>query len=319
MQTWMWIAIAVVIVLVAIIGAVIWERRRQGRRLRKRFGPEYERELARHDDRDAAHDELERRIAHRDEFELRELSEQERADYLRRWLNVQRTFTEHPNTALRDADELVTAVFVDIGYPSERFEDRAADLSVEHADVARDYREARAVVEDVQRGTAGTEEMRRAMLQYRGVFQRVADVDVSEAPERESQTWTTRPGLLPDEDRATLANRMQRVEETFIDDASASVRQADELVTDVVAQVRAALDRRVSDHRGRWEHNDEATTEQLRGVLRYYRVLFDKIASLPDPAPSTSPGGEHRSSEGNHGGATPTSGDDTDPSSRAAR
>ncbi|MBW3666639.1 MAG: isoprenylcysteine carboxylmethyltransferase family protein, partial [Actinobacteria bacterium] len=162
----------------------------------------------------------------------RELSEQERADYLRRWLNVQRTFTEHPNTALRDADELVTAVFVDIGYPSERFEDRAADLSVEHADVARDYREARAVVEDVQRGTAGTEEMRRAMLQYRGVFQRVADVDVSEEPERESQTWTTRPGLLPDEDRATLANRMQQVEETFIDDASASVRQADELVTD---------------------------------------------------------------------------------------
>lgn len=307
MQTWMWIAIAVVIVLVAVVGAVIWERRRQGRRLRKRFGPEYERELTRHDDRDAAHDELERRIAHHDEFELRELSEQERADYLRRWLSVQRTFTEHPNTALREADELLTAVFVDLGYPSERFEDRAADLSVEHADVTRDYREARAVVEDVRRGTAGTEEIRRAMLQYRGVFQRIADVDVSEAPEREPQASPTRPGLLPDEDRATLANRMQQVEEAFVDDASAAVRQADEVVTDLVGQVRAALDRRVSDHRGEWEHEDEATTEQLRGVLQHYRVLFDEIATIPDPAPSTTPGREHRGGEHDREVAPPSS------------
>lgn len=287
MDTWMWIAIAVVIVLVAVVGAVIWERRRQGRRLRRRFGPEYERELARHDDRDAAHDELERRIAHRDEFELRELSEQERDDYLRRWLGVQRTFTAHPNTALREADELLTAVFLDMGYPSERFEDRAADLSVEHADVTRDYREARAVVEDVRRGTAGTEEMRRAMLQYRDVFQRVAGVDISEPPEREPGTTATRPGLLPDEDRDSLATRMQQVEEAFVDDASSAVRQADEVVTDLVGQVRAALDRRVSDHRGEWEHNDEATTEQLRGVLQHYRVLFDEIAAIPDPAQRT--------------------------------
>lgn len=307
MDLWIWIVIAVVVVVVA-IAAVVWERRRQGRRLRRRFGPEYEREVARHDDRSAAHDELERRIAHRDEFELRELDEAEREDYTRRWLAVQRTFTHDPGRALREADEVLTALFVDIGYPSQRFDDRAADLSVDHGDVTRDYREARAVVEDVHRGTAGTEEVRRALLQYRTVFQRVAGVDVHEGVESApTASQDTRPGLLPADDRATLGTRMQKVEEAFVDDAGAAVRQADEVVEDLVSQLRAALDRRLAGHRERWDHN-EATTEQLRTVLGDYRELFDALVATPDPAPEEgsdqrerSTRREGRDSEGSEG------------------
>ena len=293
---WMWIVIAVVVVLVA-VGAILWERQRQGRRLRRRFGPEYDREVARHDDRAAAHDELERRIAHREEYELRELDDAERDDYARRWLAVQRTFTAQPGRALQEADEVVTALFIDLGYPSERFDDRAADLSVEHADVTRDYREARAVVEDVRDGRAGTEEIRRAMLAYRTVLQRVAKLDVHDTAPEATTDPLAAPGLLPEEDRATLDARMQRVEAGFVDDATAAVEHADEVVGDLVTQLRAALDRRLAHHRERWEHNDEATTEQLRGVLRDYRHLFDALAATKDPEPTDRPDRRGRAEE----------------------
>jgi len=176
-EPWMWIAIAIaVVVLVAVL--VWWFTGREKRRLKKQFGPEYERTVKRLDTRDGAHDELQRRLERRGQLELRDLTDQERAAYVTKWRELQRVFTKQPATGLLEADAVVTALLGDVGYPTEGFDQQAADLSVDHADVLDSYREARAVVGDVRGGRAGTEEIRVALLRYRTVFERVAKASV---------------------------------------------------------------------------------------------------------------------------------------------
>lgn len=179
MEPWMWIVIAVVAVV--IIALIVWLLlRRRSRRLKKQFGPEYDRTVERLDSRDAAHDELERRAERHESYELRSLDDTERARYVQLWKQLQRHFVKEPATGLMEADQVLTALLRDVGYPTDSFDQQAADLSVEHADVLTDYRDGRAVVRDVEQGRAGTEEIRQALLRYRVVFERVAEADVTD-------------------------------------------------------------------------------------------------------------------------------------------
>lgn len=182
MEPWMWIVIAVVVVALIAL-AVWWFMGRRKRQLRKQFGPEYDRTVKRLDTKDSAHDELEHRLERRDGYQLRSLSDDERTTYVTTWRELQRVFTKQPASGLLEADEVVTALLADVGYPTGDFERQAADLSVEHADVVDDYREARAVVRDVRDGKAGTEEIRIALLRYRTVFERVAETSVRDDEE----------------------------------------------------------------------------------------------------------------------------------------
>lgn len=173
MPTWGWIVVAVLVV--AVVALLVWLlMNRRKRQLKKQFGHEYERTVSRLDTRAAAHDELERRIERHDRFELRTLSDQERATYVAAWRKLQRVFTKQPATGLIEADDVVTALLADVGYPTDGFEQQAADLSVAHGDVIDDYRQAHAIVRDVRNGRAGTEEIRVALLRYRALFERVA-------------------------------------------------------------------------------------------------------------------------------------------------
>jgi hypothetical protein len=182
MELWMWIVLA--IVALVLVGAVVWYvRGRDRRRLQQRFGPEYERTVRSRDTTEAAHDELERRVERHQSYDLRSLDDTERERYLARWRELQRAFTKQPATGLLEADRVTTELLADVGYPTDGFEQQAADLSVEHADVVDDYREARAVMHDVRGGKAGTEEIRVALLRYRTVFERVADVSVTDDEE----------------------------------------------------------------------------------------------------------------------------------------
>lgn len=185
MEPWMWIVIAVVVVV--LIALVAWYLMgREKRRLKKQFGPEYERTVRRHDDKDAAHDELDGRVQRRESYDLRSLDSDERDRYVQRWRTLQRHFTKQPATGLLEADELLAELLRDVGYPAESFEQQAADLSAADGDVVSEYRDGHAVVADVQQGRAGTEEIRTALLRYRDVFERVAETDVSEATREET-------------------------------------------------------------------------------------------------------------------------------------
>jgi hypothetical protein len=175
MATWMWIVIA--IAAVVIVGLVIWGivRARRTATLRDRFGPEYDRTLASRDGRRDAERDLEARRERRDQLEIRPLSLTARDRYTTLWTQTQARFVDDPMGSLRDADSLVATVMNDRGYPMDRFEQRAADISVDHPVVVENYRNAHAATVATDEGRSSTEDMRRGIQHYRMLFEELLD------------------------------------------------------------------------------------------------------------------------------------------------
>jgi hypothetical protein len=175
METWIWIVIAVAVVVVA---AVVWwttTRKRRTTHLQESFGPEYDRAVSDAPSRREAESELLEREERHEEFELRPLERETRARYLREWEAVQTRFVDDPEAAIGDADGLIQQVMGDRGYPVEDFEQRAADLSVEHGAVVEHYRAAHAISRRSLHGEASTEDRRQAMVRYRTLFEELLE------------------------------------------------------------------------------------------------------------------------------------------------
>jgi hypothetical protein len=168
MSTLIWVLLAVGVVLLLLV-AYWMVRRQRSSRLRQEFGPEYDRTVDR-EGRQSGESELRERAERRQRFEIRELSPDARARYAESWRLVQERFVDHPVQSIRDADQLVQQVMEDRGYPTEDFEQRAADLSVDHPQVVEDYRAAHGTAQASDRGDATTEDLRQAMIRYRGLF-----------------------------------------------------------------------------------------------------------------------------------------------------
>jgi hypothetical protein len=168
MSTGAIIAIIVVILIAAalLVGLSVVNRRR---RLRDRFGPEYDRAVSEHGRREAEAElaERERRVRHLD---IKPLSPTARAQYASEWTAVQEQFVDAPQSAVTGAQTLVTAVMKDRGYPTEAFDQTVADLSVEHAATLDHYRAAHDISQRAGSGAASTEELRQAMIHYRALF-----------------------------------------------------------------------------------------------------------------------------------------------------
>ena len=185
---WGIIAIVVVVVAALAIWQVTAKQRRE--RLRGRFGPEYDRTLDRTaGDRRAAESELAEREKRREQLEIRPLSPAARDRYSGSWREVQALFVDEPRTAVRDADQLVISVMRERGYPMDDFEQRAADVSVDHPDVVENYRAAHRISEASERGDATTEDLRQAMRHYRALFEDLLETRSGEPVENtNSQT-----------------------------------------------------------------------------------------------------------------------------------
>jgi hypothetical protein len=176
MDTWVWILIAVLVVIVvaALVYMAVTARRR--RELQRGFGPEYDRALETSDSRRVAEAELLDRKRRHDQFELRELDRDERHRYLRAWDECQARFVDEPAGAIGEADDLIQKVMRERGYPVDDFDQRAADLSVEHPAVVENYRHAHGIARRSSSGEATTEELRRAMVHYRALFEEIVGV-----------------------------------------------------------------------------------------------------------------------------------------------
>ena len=164
-----YVVIAVVIVLVVIALAIVASRRKSGR-LQGTFGPEYDRTVRQTGDRRQAERELAGRVERRKQLTIVPLPEQARLDYMARWQRVQAAFVDAPVESVRQADALVSQVMTDRGYPVAEFEQRAEDVSVDHAAVIDNYRRAHAIAVASGQGGADTEALRTAMTQYRALF-----------------------------------------------------------------------------------------------------------------------------------------------------
>ena len=64
----------------------------------------------------------------------------------------------------------MTDVLRERGYPIDDFDQRAADISVDHPDVVENYRAAHAIYLEQQNGGGGTEDLRQAFVHYRALF-----------------------------------------------------------------------------------------------------------------------------------------------------
>jgi hypothetical protein len=185
MPTWGWILIAVlaVIALVAVVLAVRSSAtRRRSEHLQQHFGEEYERVVDRTGDQQAAEAELSERERNRKKLDIVALSPEAHAEFSRRWKSVQTAFVDNPSQAVHEADTLVTRVMRERGYPVDEFEQRAADISVDHPTVVENYRAAHDIYLAQNDGRVGTEIQREAFVHYRALFEKLLDTDKHDAP-----------------------------------------------------------------------------------------------------------------------------------------
>ncbi|MDG4841247.1 hypothetical protein O7631_32410 [Micromonospora sp. WMMD967] len=164
--------IVIVLVVLVVVAALAVAVRSLGRRraLRDRFGPEYDRVVAEQDSRSAAERELRDRERRHAELSLTPLSPESRARYSAAWEELQVRFIDSPGETVGDADELVTRLVEERGYPTGDFSDQIAHLSVEHARTLTNYRDAHDIHLRNTRGEASTEELRQAVVHYRALF-----------------------------------------------------------------------------------------------------------------------------------------------------
>jgi hypothetical protein len=170
MSTGAIVAIVVVVLVLLVLLALVLRMQTRRRHLQDRFGPEYDRTVQERENRLDAEKELAGREKRYSELEIRPLAPDVRDTYANDWRRVQEQFVDAPNAAVSEADQLVTALMKDRGYPTEGYEQQLADLSVVHARTLEHYRLAHEINVRPEHD-ASTEDLRNAMVHYRALFE----------------------------------------------------------------------------------------------------------------------------------------------------
>ena len=211
MPLWAWILVAIgVVSVIAIVAWTAWDRQRSAR-LRRQFGPEYDRVVAERGGRREAEADLAARQKRRATLEIRPLDGTARRGYLERWREVQVRFVDAPGRAVTEADGLVTEVMRGRGYPVDDFEERAGLVSVDHPNVVHEYRAARGISMANDNGRASTEDLREAMLHYRSLFDELLEPGESDEPSVVAADERS-AAVTPDETAPDESNRDQDAE-----------------------------------------------------------------------------------------------------------
>jgi hypothetical protein len=166
----------IVVVALVLFGLIMWAyvRKRERHAYRDRFGPEYER-LAREQGKTSATRELKDRAKRVERMSIRVLEPGERSRFADLWHQQQARFVDDPRSAVTEADRLVGDVMRARGYPVGEFEQRAADVSVDHPQVVQNYRAAHDIALRQEHGKASTEDLRSAMIYYRALFEELLE------------------------------------------------------------------------------------------------------------------------------------------------
>lgn len=175
---------AVAIFLIGAGLALVFNRRNRSAELRQHFGPEYDHTVQTLGDERKAQAELEERQKRVEALDIHPLSPGERTRYMAEWRAIQSNFVDEPSQAIVDADRLIQEVMQVRAYPVSNFEQQAADLSVNYPEVVSNYRAAHEIAIKNSQKTADTEELRRAMVLYRSLFEDLVEAQtVEEKPE----------------------------------------------------------------------------------------------------------------------------------------
>ena len=170
------IAGAAVIALLPIAAWLFFQKKKQSARLQQRFGPEYGRTLGELGGRTKAESELKAREKRVEHLSITPLAPAEADRFSEAWNALQGRFVDNPKGVVVQADQLVRELMLKLGYPMGDFERRSADISVDHPAVVENYRAAQAIAARDERGEADTEELRKAVVHYRVLFDEMLDV-----------------------------------------------------------------------------------------------------------------------------------------------
>jgi hypothetical protein len=167
---------AIIAALVVAVGVWFVMETRRRRRLRARFGPEYERTVRDVGNVRRAEATLEARAKRVERLQIRALSAADSARFAETWRELQTRFVDAPQEAVTEADRLIGEVMTARGYPLGDFDQRSADISVDHPQVVAHYRAARDIARRQGSGEATTEDLRQALVHYRALFEDLLDV-----------------------------------------------------------------------------------------------------------------------------------------------
>ena len=178
MPVWEWIfaaASVVIVVAAVVVAARLLNSRRKTARMKQHYGREYERLVSEAGGQKAAEKELSARERKRDELEIVPLTPAALSDFTTRWSQVQTGFVDNPTTAVGVADRLITEVMRERGYPVDDFDQRAAEISVDHPQIVENYRTAHRIHLSQQDGEVSTEQQREAFVHYRALFDKLLE------------------------------------------------------------------------------------------------------------------------------------------------
>jgi hypothetical protein len=177
------IVLAVLVVVIVVVGGWVLLKSKRRERLRKQFGPEYPRAVEKYGSVTGAESALEARQARVRRQDIRPLPRPDADRYAASWRTVQARFVDDPRSAIAEADTLVQELMHSRGFPVGDFEQRVADISVDHAPVVEHYRTAHTIALASERGETTTEDLRQAVRHYRALFEDLLEVE-QEAPRR---------------------------------------------------------------------------------------------------------------------------------------
>jgi len=183
-------SVLVVVILVALLAVAGWllHRRNESQRLARRFGPEYGHAVETLGSRGKAEAELKARERRVSKIRIVPLAPADAQRFMQQWKALQARFVDNPKGVVSEADALVRDLMLRRGYPMSDFDRLSADLSVDHATVVDHYRAARYIAERDHRGEADTEELRKAVVHYRVLFDELLEV----APPQQHRDTTIR-------------------------------------------------------------------------------------------------------------------------------
>jgi hypothetical protein len=166
MDTAVVLIVVAVVVIAAGVAAYLYQRRRTNQ-LQERFGPEYSRTLEEAGDRRTAERDLQARQKRVAKLDVHPITGDSAERYRLEWNELQGRFVDEPSDAVVEADRLVVRMMRESGYPVDDFDQRVDDISVDHPEVAQNYRAAHRIAVANSQGQADTEDLRQAVTAYR--------------------------------------------------------------------------------------------------------------------------------------------------------
>jgi hypothetical protein len=173
------LAAAVILIIAILVWLYVQKRRHATAGLREKFGSEYDRAVREHGSERKAQAKLEDREKRVEKLSIRDLDPLERERFSKQWDSVQSRFVDSPKGAVTEADDLVSSLMKARGYPISDFDQRAADISVDHPRVVENYRSAHEIALRVGKNAATTEDLRTAMIHYRSLFDELVQAPAS--------------------------------------------------------------------------------------------------------------------------------------------